>query len=155
MRKHSHKTPRRKTRKKARKKRYNGGFIWLSNKQMKKFVPLFPKSRGKPRVDDQRVLSGIAHVQQVSCHRQDAPAVYGPHKTLYSHWNRWSKNDWFRQTMRKMSSLSKKIQVIMIDSTYFKTPVQLPVCTVTCRKQIAETFKIHHCIKCFQNARRY
>ena len=48
--------PRRKPLKKAREKKYNGGIPWLSNKQMEKLRPFFPKSRGKPRVDDQRVL---------------------------------------------------------------------------------------------------
>ena len=101
MRKHSPKTPRRKTRK-------------------KKLEPFFPKSRDKPRVDDRRVLRGIAHVQQVSCRWQDAPAVYGTHKTLYSRWNRWSKNGWFGETMEKLAIRGKKAHIIMIDSTCFK-----------------------------------
>ena len=32
---------------------------WLSDAQMAKLEPFFPKSHGKPRVDDKRVLSGI------------------------------------------------------------------------------------------------
>jgi len=32
---------------------------WLSDDQMAKLEPFFPKSHGKPRVDDKRVLSGI------------------------------------------------------------------------------------------------
>lgn len=33
--------------------------FWLSNAQMARLEPYFPKSHGKPRVDDRRVLSGI------------------------------------------------------------------------------------------------
>ena len=30
--------------------------FWLSDEQMARFQPYFPKSHGKPRVDDKRVL---------------------------------------------------------------------------------------------------
>jgi len=32
---------------------------WRSEEQMGRLKPYFPKSRGKPRVDDRRILSGI------------------------------------------------------------------------------------------------
>jgi transposase len=41
-------------------------------------------------VDDRRVLSGILHVLRNGLRWQDAPAVYGPHKTLYNRFVRWS-----------------------------------------------------------------
>ncbi|TLU70730.1 transposase [Lichenicoccus roseus] len=37
--------------------------FWLSERQWKRLVPLLPrKSRGVPRVDDRRVISGVVHV---------------------------------------------------------------------------------------------
>ena len=33
--------------------------FWLTDVQMARLQPFFPKSHGKPRVDDRRVLSGI------------------------------------------------------------------------------------------------
>jgi hypothetical protein len=33
--------------------------FWLTDEQMERLKPFFPKSHGKPRVDDRRVLSGI------------------------------------------------------------------------------------------------
>ena len=33
--------------------------FWLCDAQMVRLQPFFPKSHGKPRVDDRRVLSGI------------------------------------------------------------------------------------------------
>ena len=36
--------------------------FWLSEEQVKRLAPYFPRSRGKARVDDRRVLSGIIHV---------------------------------------------------------------------------------------------
>ena len=38
--------------------------FWLTEEQMARIAPYFPKSRGRPRSDDRRVLSGIIHVLQ-------------------------------------------------------------------------------------------
>ena len=35
-----------------------GDLYWLSDDQVAKLEPIFPKSHGNPRVDDKRVLSG-------------------------------------------------------------------------------------------------
>ncbi len=35
---------------------------WLSEVQMSRLHPFFPKSHGRPRVDDKRVLSGIIFI---------------------------------------------------------------------------------------------
>jgi len=37
--------------------------FWLSDAQMARLEPFFPKSDGKPRVDDRRVLSGIIFIR--------------------------------------------------------------------------------------------
>ena len=64
--------------------------FWLTDDQMARLEPFFPKSHGKPRVDDRRVLSGIIFINRNGLRWRDAPAVYGPHKTLYNRWKRWS-----------------------------------------------------------------
>ncbi len=56
--------------------------FWLSDPQMACLAPFFPKSHGKPRVDDRRVLSGIIFINRSSLRWRDAPAAYGPHKTV-------------------------------------------------------------------------
>lgn len=38
-------------------------FFWLTEAQIERLKPFFPKSRGKPQVDDRRVLSGIMYIQ--------------------------------------------------------------------------------------------
>jgi transposase len=40
----------------------------------------FPLSHGVPRVDDRRVVSGIAYVIGNRLQWRDAPNAYGPHK---------------------------------------------------------------------------
>ena len=51
---------------------------------MERLRPFFPKSHGKPRVDDRRVLSGIVLVNKNGLRWRDAPSAYGPPKTLYN-----------------------------------------------------------------------
>ena len=63
----------------------------LSELQMLRIEPYFPLSHGVPRVDDRRVLSGIIYVIKNGLRWCDAPFDYGPHKTLYSQFVRWSK----------------------------------------------------------------
>ncbi len=50
---------------------------------------LFPKERCVKRVEDRKVLSGIIPVIQKGLRWMDAPAVYGPHKTLYNRCRPW------------------------------------------------------------------
>ena len=64
--------------------------FWLTDVQMARLQPFFPKSHGKPRVDDRRVLSGIIFINRNGLRWRDAPREYGPPKTLYNRWKRWS-----------------------------------------------------------------
>ena len=41
--------------------------FWLTEAQMACLEPFFPKSHGKPRVDDRRVLSGIISSIAMGC----------------------------------------------------------------------------------------
>lgn len=66
------------------------GHFGLTDEQMEQLPLFFPKSRGRPRVDDQRVLSGIIYIKKTGLQWKDAPAKYGPPKTLYTRFVRWS-----------------------------------------------------------------
>ncbi len=57
---------------------------WLTDDQMARLSPYFPRSYGKPRVDDRQVLSGIIFVNRNGLRWQDAFKEYWPHKTLYN-----------------------------------------------------------------------
>ena len=65
--------------------------FWLTPKQIKRIERYFPLSRGVPRVDDRRVISGILHVIRNGLRWRDAPADYGPYKTIYNRFVRWSR----------------------------------------------------------------
>jgi transposase len=57
--------------------------FWLTEAQMARLEPFFPKSHGRPRVDDRRVLSGIIFIQRNGLMWKHAPPDYGPPKTVY------------------------------------------------------------------------
>lgn len=54
--------------------------LYLSESQLERIKPFFPRSHGAPRVDDRRVVSGIIYVIKHGLQWQDAPDEYGPTK---------------------------------------------------------------------------
>jgi transposase len=51
--------------------------FWLTGALMVRLQPFFPKSHGKPRVDDRRVLSGVIFINRNGLRWCDAPKEYG------------------------------------------------------------------------------
>lgn len=82
--------------------------------------PVFPESHGKPRVDDRRVLSGIIFVNRNGLRWRDAPAEYGPHKTLYNRWKCWSDRGIFARMFLELAQAGEQTGTVMIDATYLK-----------------------------------
>ncbi len=73
--------------------------FWLTEAQMACLRPFFPKPHGKPRVDDRRVLIGMIFLNRNGLRWRDAPKEYGPHKTLYNRWKRWSEKGIFTRML--------------------------------------------------------
>ena len=94
-------------------------YFYLSESQLDRIKPYFPKSHGIPRVDDRRVLSGIIHVLKRGLQWRDAPEEYGPHKTLYNRFIRWSKLGIFDNIFKALSSQDIPEQ-LQIDATHLK-----------------------------------
>ncbi len=94
--------------------------FWLTEAQMTRLEPFFPRSHGKPRVDDRRVLSGIIFVNRNGLRWRDAPREYGPAKTLYNRWKRWSDRGVFARMMHGLASEAAVPKTVMIDATYLK-----------------------------------
>jgi len=93
---------------------------WLTDEQMARLQPYFPKSHGKPRVDDWRVLSGIVFVNRNGLRWCDAPKDYGPDKTLYNRWKRRGERGVFLRMMEGLAAAEAVPKTVMIDVTYLK-----------------------------------
>ena len=92
----------------------------LSERQMAVISPFFPLAHGVPRVDDRRVVSGIVYVIKHGLQWKDAPKGYGPHKTLYNRFIRWSRLGVFDRIFAALASQGPRPQRIIIDSTHLK-----------------------------------
>ncbi|MBP7000842.1 MAG: IS5 family transposase [Amaricoccus sp.] len=94
--------------------------FWLTAEEVALLSPLFPKSHGIPRVDDRRVLSGIIHVIRNGLRWRDAPPEYGPHKTLYNRFARWSAKGVFQRIFAELAALEGPQARLMMDATNLK-----------------------------------
>ncbi len=79
------------------------------------------KPRGVPRVDDQRVLSGIIFCLQRGYRWSDVPTEYGPAKTLYNRYKRWSQAGVFERIFNTLASQGADLSTLMIDASHVKT----------------------------------
>ena len=95
--------------------------FWLSDAQFARLRPLLPnKPRGVPRVDDRRVISGIVHVLKSGCRWADAPAAYGPHKTLYNRFVRWAGKGVWERVFTALAASDGPPAALLLDSTHVK-----------------------------------
>ena len=65
--------------------------FWFSDEQWSRIELFIPTNRRgvKPK-NNRRILSGIMHVLKTGCRWVDCPPEYGPAKTVYNRFNRWS-----------------------------------------------------------------
>ena len=94
--------------------------FWLSEEQLARIEPYFPRSHGVPRVDDRRVVSGIVHVLRNGLRWRDAPAVCGPHETLHDRFIRWSRMGVFDKIFAALVEENGPPERLMIDATHLK-----------------------------------
>jgi transposase len=95
--------------------------FWLTTKQMDRIEPYFPLSHGIARVDDRRVISGIIFVIRNGLRWRDAPKDYGPHKTIYNRFIRWSRLGVFNKIFAALAAKGGgRPDQLMIDATHLK-----------------------------------
>ena len=95
--------------------------FWLSDEQWLMIEPYLPKDvRGKERVDDRRVISGIVHVIKSGCRWSDCPPEYGPPTTIYNRFVRWAERGIWERMFRALAAKGRATDVQIIDSTHIK-----------------------------------
>jgi len=95
--------------------------FWLNDEQWRQIEPHLPRDvRGKDRVDDRRVISGILHVLKSGCRWCDCPPEYGPPTTIYNRFVRWAERGVWERLFRKLAGRGRSTDTQMIDSTYIK-----------------------------------
>ena len=92
--------------------------FWLSDEQWRQIEPRLPQDvRGKARVDDRRVISGIVHVIKSGCRWCDCPPEYGPPTTIYNRFVRWAERGVWERLFRELAARGRSTQTQMIDAT--------------------------------------
>ena len=94
--------------------------IWLTEAQMHRIEPYFPLSHVVPGVDDRRIISGVIFVIRNGLRWRDDPAEYGPHKTIYNRFIRWSRMGVFNKIFAGLAAQAGKPDKLMIDATHLK-----------------------------------
>jgi len=95
--------------------------FWLNDAQWERLSPLLPnKPRGVPRVDDRRVISGIVVALQSGGRWIVVPAEYGPRKTLYNRFVRWSAKGVWQDLFQTLAAAGGPPAAVLLDSTHVK-----------------------------------
>ena len=95
--------------------------FWLTESQFSKIEPYLPTdTRGKARVDDRRVISGIVHVLKSGSRWVDAPPDYGPKKTLYNRFVRWADKGVWTNLFQALAQAGGPSAQVLIDSSAVK-----------------------------------
>ncbi|MBJ3775463.1 transposase [Acuticoccus sp. 2012] len=90
---------------------------WLTNEQFARIEPHLPTDvRGKSRVDDQRVISGIAHVLRSGGRWCDLPECYGPKTTIYNRFKRWAERDIWTAVFEAFAAEEQEPETLMLDA---------------------------------------
>ena len=96
-------------------------FFWFSDAQWARIEPLLPTDvRGKKRVDDRRVLSGIVHALRCGGRWADCADVYGPKKTVYNRFVRWAERGIWEDIFSALAGAEAAPDRLFIDSTCIK-----------------------------------
>ena len=92
-------------------------FFWFSDERW----ALPQDTRGMPRVDDRRVLSGIVHALKSGGRWSDCPEpVHGPKKTLYNRFRRWAGRGVWERIFARFAGVEGVPARLFIDSSCIK-----------------------------------
>ncbi len=99
----------------------NRDHFWLTDAQFSKIERHLPTdTRGKARVDDRRVISGIVHVLKSGGRWVDAPPDYGSKKTLYNRYVRWAEKGVWAALFEALAQAGGPPTQVLIDSSAVK-----------------------------------
>ena len=99
----------------------SANLFWFDDEQWSKVMPHLPTNQqGPERHDDRRIFSGIMHVQKVGCRWKDCPSEYGPHKTIYNRFARWSERGIWQSIFAAVAASSDAPGQMALDSSHVK-----------------------------------
>jgi transposase len=96
-------------------------YFWFNDEEWAKIEPHLPTNQqGPERHDDRRILSGIMHVLQSGCRWKDCPKDYGPHKTIYNRFARWSWRGIWPKIFEAVAADARTPERASLDASHIK-----------------------------------
>jgi transposase len=95
----------------------------LTDEQWQVVAGVLPVSgvRGRPRVDDRRVINGMLFKARTGIAWRDLPQRYGPWQTVYNRFWRWSRNGTLTVLVSRVrvikEAVSELVAEVSVDST--------------------------------------
>lgn len=84
----------------------------LTDEQWQVIEALLPASgvKGRPRVDDRRVINGMLFKAKTGVAWRDLPGRYGPWKTVYNRFWRWSRSGVLSMLVAKVRLIAEAVE---------------------------------------------
>ncbi|MFF3987816.1 IS5 family transposase [Streptomyces sp. NPDC001797] len=104
----------------------------LSDAEWEFVRPMLPvSSRGRKRLDDRRVLNGIARKVRTGTAWRDVPERYGPWATLHTRFRRWAADGTCERILRaaqvRADAVGDTDWLVSVDSTIVRATSMPPV----------------------------
>ena len=83
----------------------------LTDEQWAVIESLLPRSgaKGRPRMDDRRVINGMLYKCKTGIAWRDLPERYGPWQTVYNRFWRWARNGTLTMLVRKVRVVAEAV----------------------------------------------
>ena len=95
--------------------------FWFNDDEWAKIEPHLPTNQQCPkRKEDRRILSGIMHVLKSGCRWKDCPKDYGPHKTVYNRFARWSERGIWQKICESVAVRARTPKRASLDASHVK-----------------------------------
>lgn len=95
----------------------------LTKKQFKKIEHLMPVPRKKPIISNYDFMRALLYIIENGCKWRALPKEFGNWHTIYTRFNRWSKNgtiDRIFEELQRKNIIEIRTEIVCIDSTSIK-----------------------------------
>jgi transposase len=125
--------------------------FWLSDEQWSRIEPHLPTDvRGKERVDDRRIISGIVHVLKSGCRWKDCPVEYGPHTTVYNRFTRWAERGVWEGLFRAFAQRGESVRLTVCAGSMVVCDQRIVVGKRSAKKMTNWAYAARHSMAGFQ-----
>lgn len=95
----------------------------VTNEEWERIRPLLPPnkvgSRGRPRLDDRKMLNGMLWIDRTGAQWREMPECYGKWQAVYARFRKWEAEGIFVQIFRALSA-DADMETLSLDSTSIK-----------------------------------